>query len=73
MNSPWGLSGKVLFVLSLRVACGKGLYSGCLICEVTTPTLVRQVGGEMRDAVSPYRIGAQQALASVTESQKACE
>lgn len=73
MNLPWGLSGKVLFVLSLRVACSKGLYSGCLICEVTAPTLVGQVGGEMRDAESLHGIGAQQALASMTESQKACE
>lgn len=47
MNLLWGLSEKVLIVLSLRLASGKGSCSGCLICEVTALTLVGQVGGEM--------------------------
>lgn len=47
MNLLWGLTEKVLIVLSLRLASGKGSCSGCLICEVTALTLMGQVGGEM--------------------------
>lgn len=38
---------------------------GCLISEVTAPTLVGQVGGEMRGVDSLHRVSAQQTLVHV--------
>jgi len=40
----------------------------CLVSEVTAPTLVAQVGGEMTGVGSLHGVGAQQTLAHVIMS-----
>lgn len=56
VNLLQGLSGLVLVVPHCRA-----LYSvsfNCLICKVTAPTFVGQVGGEMTGAEPLHRVGA---------------
>ena len=72
INLLQGLSRLAVLVLSLHVASGKGfvLRELCLVCEVTAPTFVGQVGRIMTSAESLHKASAQQTLASLIMSHK---